>query len=226
MTESTRSTNAHQTPTVIFSGRPTPCHDCETLIRRGDLLKLEDGNRELCLACVGLDGLTFLESGDGTLTRRARKHSTRQAIVCTRRRGNLQRRGILVEPAALERAKAQCEADAEERARARARAARRRKRRERKYVREFAAKIRALYPGCPPGRERAIAQRACEKHSRRVGRTAAAKNLEDHAIHAAVRAHVRHRETNYETLLSRMSRGKARRRARVRVRTVLRTWRA
>jgi hypothetical protein len=62
--------------------------------------------------------------------------------------------------------------------------------------------VRALYPGCPPGREVTIAEHACLKYSGRVGRSAAAKSFDEEAIRLAVVAHVRHRETRYDTLLA------------------------
>ncbi|MGH2721144.1 MAG: DUF2293 domain-containing protein [Actinomycetota bacterium] len=45
------------------------------------------------------------------------------------------------------------------------------------------------------------AERACEKHSGRVGRSAAAKELDARAVDLAVRAHVRHRRTRYDDFL-------------------------
>lgn len=65
----------------------------------------------------------------------------------------------------------------------------------------FADRIRELYPGCPPQRERTIAEHACLKYSGRIGRTAAAKRLDSEAVRAAVVAHIRHRETRYDELL-------------------------
>ncbi len=67
---------------------------------------------------------------------------------------------------------------------------------------QFARQVRALYPGCPAGRENAIAEHACLKYSGRVGRSAAARDLEPEAIHLAVIAHIRHAETNYDRLLA------------------------
>lgn len=49
----------------------------------------------------------------------------------------------------------------------------------------------ALYPGCKEETASEIAGHACEKHSGRVGRSA-----------SAVRAHIRHVETNYDELLN------------------------
>ena len=39
------------------------------------------------------------------------------------------------------------------------------------------------------------------KYSGRVGRSAAAKNLDEATVRLAVVAHIRHRETNYDMLL-------------------------
>jgi len=71
-----------------------------------------------------------------------------------------------------------------------------------KYVTEFAKAIRQQYPSCPSGLDSEIAEHACRKYSGRIGRTGDAKTLQPSAIELAVRAHVRHRETEYDVLLA------------------------
>ena len=66
------------------------------------------------------------------------------------------------------------------------------------FIAAFAAEIREAYPGCPAAEE--IARHACEKHSGRVGRTAAAKELDADMVTLAVRAHIRHLHTEYDRL--------------------------
>ena len=66
---------------------------------------------------------------------------------------------------------------------------------------------------------------ACRKYSGRVGRCAAAKQLDEDAVRLAVIAHVRHVETDYDTLLGRgVDRFDARRRVRGRIEEVLDEW--
>ncbi len=48
-----------------------------------------------------------------------------------------------------------------------------------------------------------VAEYACLKYSGRVGRSAAAKSLDETAVRLAVIAHIRHAETEYDTLLAR-----------------------
>ncbi|MGD2127067.1 MAG: DUF2293 domain-containing protein, partial [Desulfobacteraceae bacterium] len=60
-----------------------------------------------------------------------------------------------------------------------------------------------LFPRCPGGREFAIAEHACLKYSGRIGRSAAAKTLDETAIRLAVVAHIRHAKTHYDELLAR-----------------------
>jgi hypothetical protein len=89
----------------------------------------------------------------------------------------------------------------------------------------FAARVRDLYPNCPAGRERAIAEHACRKYSGRVGRSAAAKALDEDAVRLAVVAHIRHAETPYDDLLqSGHERHDARARVDALVSTVLDAW--
>ena len=83
-----------------------------------------------------------------------------------------------------------------------ARETERRAEEDQEYVARFAAAVRELYPACPPGRDRVIAEHACRKYSGRVGRSAAAKKLDAEAVRLAVIAHVRHAETDYDQLLS------------------------
>ena len=88
-----------------------------------------------------------------------------------------------------------------------------------------AARVRELYPNCPIGREKVIAEHACRKYSERVGRSAAAKELDKEAVCLAVAAHVRHQETNYdELLLSDFERWQAREQVHAQVSHVLAEW--
>ena len=90
----------------------------------------------------------------------------------------------------------------------------------------FAARIRQLYAGCPPERPEQIALHARQKYSGRVGRSAAAKRLDEEAVQLAVVAHVRHVETLYDELLMRgVERRDARDRVREDVDRVLSEWR-
>ena len=176
----------------------------------------------LCLNCADLDHLVFLPSGDAALTRRSRKYSGLSAVVVkwSRARKRYERQGLLVEDEALERAEKECAADEDARKLARVRAAARRDELDLEYIRSFAGRVREVYPFCPPGRERLIAEHACRKYpfcptgrerliaehacrkySGRVGRSAAAKTLDKEAVRLAVTAHVRHAETNYDDLL-------------------------
>ena len=151
------------------------------------------------------DHLEFLPSGDAALTVRARKYSGRSAVVLkwSRARKRYERQGLLVEAAALERAEQECLDDAEVRERRRLREAEKRQAIDSEYVGEFARRVRDLFPRCPSGRDISIAEHACLKHSGRVGRSAAAKELDECAIRLAVAAHVRHTLTEYDKLLAR-----------------------
>jgi hypothetical protein len=102
----------------------------------------------------------------------------------------------------LEKADKECLADKEVRERRRERDAKQREEMDIQYLANFAQRVRQLFPSCPPGREVAIAEHACMKYSDRVGRSAAAKSIEENAIRLAVIAHVRHVETPYDRLLA------------------------
>jgi hypothetical protein len=189
---------------VFITTGEASCSECGEDLGRKAWITLVEDKGALCLACADLDHLVFLPAGDAALTRRSRKHSTLCAVVLrwSRARKRYERQGLLVEEEALDQAEEECLADADVRARRREREAVRRAELDREYVQQFSERVRALYPTCPPGREVAIAEHACLKYSGRVGRSAAAKSFDEEAIRLAVVAHVRHRETRYDTLLA------------------------
>ena len=100
------------------------------------------------------------------------------------------------------RAEQECLSDDEARRLARERAAERRLELDSAYVEAFTRRIGDLFPRCPPDERAVIAEHACQKYSGRVGRSAAAKQLESEAVELAVRAHVRHVHTRYDALLA------------------------
>jgi hypothetical protein len=211
---------------VFVVGREAQCAECGQELWRGDLLRAE-GGKVLCLACADLDHLEFLPAGDPAITRRASRYSRLRAVVLkwSRARKRHERQGLLVEPAAMERAEEESLADAEVRARRRERAAIQRAAADQEFIASFARAIRARFPHCPPGEEDAIAAHACRKHSGRVGRTAAAKALSPEAVTLAVIAHIRHAHTPYDELLgSSGDRDLARAEVRAQVEEILRRW--
>mgnify|MGYP001825770270 CR=1 FL=1 len=188
---------------VFISNRDSRCDECGEDLGHRAWITLAGEGMALCLSCADLDHLVFLPAGDAALTRRARKHARLSAVVLkwSRARKRYERQGLLVEEAALEQAEQECTADAATREARRTRAAERRAELDDHYVVRFAERVRELYPGCPQGRETQIAEHACRKYSDRVGRSAAAKELDEQAVRLAVVAHVRHTETEYDALL-------------------------
>ena len=188
---------------VFISTRNSTCGECNQELGRSAWITLDRQRNALCLSCADLDHLVFLPSGDTALTRRSRKYSGLLAVVVkwSRARKRYERQGLLVENEALERAEKECAADEDARKLARARAAARRAELDLEYIRSLAGRVREIYPFCPTGRERLIAEHACRKYSGRVGRSAAAKTLDKEAVRLAVTAHVRHAETSYDELL-------------------------
>lgn len=212
---------------VFISGRESTCDECGENLGRRAWITLNEIKGALCLTCADLDHLVFLPSGDAALTRRSRKHSKLSAVVLkwSRARKRYERQGLLVENEALERAEAECASDSETRQAARARAAIRRTELDQEYVLRFAQRVHEMYPCCPKDRELIIAEHACRKYSGRVGRSAAAKALDEDAVRLAVVAHVRHAETEYDRLLSRgVDRHDARRQVRAKVTDIVDQW--
>lgn len=213
---------------VFISHRDGQCAECGEELGRGRWIKLER-DQPLCLACADLAHLEFLPRGDAALTRRATKHSPLRAVVVewSRSRQRYERQGILVVPAAVRRAEDECLADADVRARRRAREVERRAATEPAYVAAVTDAIRARFPGCPPDEAARIAEWTCEKHSGRVGRSAAARELDATALRLAVVAHIRHEHTDYDARLMRHGdRGLARSEIAAEIDRVLARWQA
>jgi hypothetical protein len=211
---------------VFWIVRDSVCAECGEELGKGRFLRME-AERPLCLSCADLAHLVFLERGDAALTRRATRYSTLHAVVVqfSRARKRYERQGVLVEEAALANGEAECLSDAAARAAARERSAVRRKELDAAYVEAFARRVGELYPGCASDAEQSIAEHACQKYSGRVGRSAAAKELDAEAVDLAVRAHVRHVHTPYDRLLAQgTDRGDARREVASQVEAVMGRW--
>ena len=193
----------------------------------GELLRMQDAG-PLCLACADLDHLVFLPSGDAALTRRATKASRLSSVVVrwSRSRKRYERQGVLVEESALELAEQQCLSDAAARDLRRERDKVRRAAVDVKFQARLADEISRLFPGCPPGRTKAIADHTGLRGSGRVGRSAAGRELDEGAILMAVVASVRHQDTDYDSLLmAGTPRDAARDRVRPHIDRVLAAWR-
>src|SRR2546422_5640170 len=151
---------------VFISNRESKCGECGEELGRKAWITLDREKGALCLACGDLDHLVFLPAGDAAVTRRARKHSALSAVVLkfSRARKRYERQGLLVEDKALARAESECLVDEEIRARRNERERDRRAELDRDYVQAFAARIREIFPDCPTGREREIAEHACRTY--------------------------------------------------------------
>lgn len=191
---------------VFITNRESTCDECGENLGRRAWITLQGEKGAACLTCADLDHLVFLPAGDAALTRRSRKYSILSAVVLkwSQVRKRYERQGLLVENEALEQAEKECKADAKQREVRRLHAAIRRDELDKAYIKQFSARVRELYPNCPPKREFVIAEHACRKYSGRVGRSSAAKSMDAEAVRLAVMAHIRHVETNYDDLLAAM----------------------
>lgn len=98
---------AEDEPDRVFRLRgETKCAQCRQWQAEGALAMVRSGVVR-CLRCAGLDGLELLPAGDPLLTRLAREYSARWAIAFrfSYSVDRYQREGLLLEPAAIARAK-------------------------------------------------------------------------------------------------------------------------
>jgi hypothetical protein len=211
---------------VFITRHEGKCADCGAEFFKGSFIRVES-QRTLCLDCADLGHLEFLPRGDVAVTRRATQHSPLRAVVLkwSRSRKRYERQGILVTADAIAIAEQASLADADLRERRRARAADRRAAQEPAFIDSVVAALRAQFPGCPPEEVEQIAVWACEKHSGRVGRSAAAKALAPEPLRLAVIAHIRHQHTPYDSLLMRYGdRQLARQEVWMKIQAVLQRW--
>ncbi len=212
---------------VFISLQESTCSECGENLGCKAWITLDREKGALCLACADLEHLVFLPAGDAALTRRSRKYSTLSAVVLkwSKARKHYERQGLLVEEKGLELAEQECLSDSEYREKRREYATVQRAELNVKYIQEFAEKIHEIYPGCLVKRGQQIAEHACRKYSGRVGRSASAKQFSPEAIDLAVQAHIRHTETDYDTLLSQgHDRHEARSQVRNKVKDILLKW--
>ena len=101
---------------VIQSRKDWTCSKCAQ--DGGEFLLMEDSG-PVCMVCAEMDHLTYLPAGNATLSRRAKQASGLSAVVVrfSGARKRYERRGLLVEEAALHRAEIECLADADARER-------------------------------------------------------------------------------------------------------------
>lgn len=209
---------------VIEPVRDWACAECAGT---SGFLHMDDAG-PLCLSCADLDHLVFLPAGDAALTRRAGKASSLSAVVVrwSRTRKRYERQGVLVEEHALALAEQQCLSDEDGRMRRRERDRERRAGDDQRFQSRLADEIGRLFPGCPPVRATAIARHTGLRGSGRVGRTAAARELDTDAITMAVIASIRHQDTGYDSLLmGGLARDEARERVRDEIDRILIAWR-
>ncbi|MDK1082249.1 MAG: DUF2293 domain-containing protein [Anaerolineae bacterium] len=204
---------------VFMSNRESHCEDCNINLERGDFIFL-DKQKIYCLECADLSHLEYLPAGDAALTRRSKKYSELHATVYqwSSARKRSERQGVLVEYDALEKAQAECLDDNDLRAKRSELQREREVIRDQQFIGDFAKEIRNLYPRCPDGVPEIISRHACQKYSGRVGRSSAAKSFDEGTIQLAVVAHIRHVETNYDSMLME---GWDRQDARTRVRDII-----
>jgi len=92
--------------------RQSQCLKCGIELSAGNLLLVEGGN-PLCMECAGMGDLIYVPAGNAKLTRRAKKYSSRYAVVVkfSRARKRYERQGILADKEAVNRAESECEAE-------------------------------------------------------------------------------------------------------------------
>ncbi|WP_043615470.1 DUF2293 domain-containing protein [Nonomuraea candida] len=222
-----RLTEAQSKAPDLVAVAPLDAWTCASCGDTGPYLIMED-DRPHCLTCADMDHLVFLPAGNAALSRRAKQESGLAAVVVryNRRRKVYQRQGLLVEEAALAAAEERCLADEEVRLRRRERDRVRRAEQDVEFQARMAAEIARLFPGCPEPRAQEIAAHSAQRGSGRVGRTAAARALDENAITLAVIASIRHLDTDYDNLLmSGVPRMEARERIRDRIESKLEEFR-
>jgi hypothetical protein len=95
----------------------------------------------------------------------------------------------------------ECEGDQEVREARREYDAERRLEQDKILAARMQAKLMEMFPGCQEKDAATIARHTSERSSGRVGRSEAGRNLDEEALRLAAFAYIRHRYTNYDSLL-------------------------
>jgi hypothetical protein len=98
--------------TVYELARPSRCHNCDTKLEVGQIVRLqnkEDDREALCRNCAGLGDMEVVRTGNAQLTRLASKYSGESYVIM--RWSELwkcyERQGILVTKDALQKAQSE-----------------------------------------------------------------------------------------------------------------------
>ncbi len=210
---------------VFVAHRDGQCAECGRELHKKDLIFLERDTGALCLVCADLNHLLYLRSGNVGLTRRAKKYSKLVAIVLkwARARKRYERRGILVEAPALERAMQECLDEKEKQRWQWLQEAEDCFYLKPDFMQTFLQKLSQLLPECPPETAEAMAREACFSYLDRMGKPIA--HFDDDTVWKVVQTYVRHQYTNYdELLMDGLGRQDARKRVRSQVDAVLKRW--
>lgn len=90
--------------------RVSRCHGCDAKLNVDEIVKLNqkenDEKEAFCLKCADLSSMELLRSGNATITRLAKKYSTKHYVVLKWSEiwKTYERQGLLVESAALKKA--------------------------------------------------------------------------------------------------------------------------
>lgn len=97
-------------PVVYALAKPSRCYGCDRKLLVNEIVRLDRETEDcqvFCLECAGLSKLVALEGGNAILTRLAKKYSTVCYVIV--KWSDLwkcyERKGLLVEEAALQQAK-------------------------------------------------------------------------------------------------------------------------
>ena len=212
---------------VFISNKESICCECGNTLGARAWITLNK-NEVFCLVCSDLEHLIYLPSGNAALTRRAKRNSKIYAVVLqwSRARKRNERQGLLVKKEALENAEIECLSDHEIREKRNERRREAERVLDKDYIKAFTSELLRIFPNCPGSTAEEISNHACQKYSGRVGRTANAKNLDPGALTLAAIAHIRHVETNYDSLLMEdWDRREAREKVRTDIDATLNSWR-
>ena len=148
------------------------------------------------------DGYIEIPTGDPFITRKIKQLAEVVYIRMERRKrlGLSVVVGLLAPEAVVREAISEADRTRDERERKKARSQIHRKRQEEKKQVGMIERINVMFPRLPEGEAEGIVSHAFEVGSGRVGRTS--KVADDRKIDLAVRAHIRHAHTNYDSLLA------------------------
>jgi hypothetical protein len=108
MIEMNEQASGKKPPAVYSLSRPSRCHNCDSKLNPGEIVRLQNMQEDrevLCARCAGLSGFAVLPAGNAKATRLAARYSPSHFVIMkwSQLWKCYERQGLLIEANAAQR---------------------------------------------------------------------------------------------------------------------------